>query len=167
MAQLSPEGENNPPDITLELAQTYYRELNQRHFENSLPECRLELSRRLVRTAGKIWPRNRLMRLSLSYHERYGVDELANTILHEMVHLWLHEQGLPSGHTARFHTKLIEVGLPNRVRALPVPPRPYRYLYSCPTCRLEVPTRRKISSSCGRCDKIYNTHHRLRLIKGL
>lgn len=149
--------------INLELAETLYASLNRQHFEDKLPPCKLELSRRLVRTAGKIWPRSRLMRLSLPYHEQYGPAELANTILHEMVHLWLHEQGLPSGHTARFRQKMTEVGLPNRVQALPVPPRPYRYLYHCPTCQLEVKTRRKINSSCGKCDTRYNPRHHFKL----
>ncbi len=151
--------------LSVELAQTLYDNLNRQHFGGSLPPCRLELSRRLVRTAGKIWPRTRLIRLSVSYHERYGPAELSNTILHEMVHLWLFEQGLPSGHTDRFRQKLNEVGLADRIQALPVPPRPYRYLYRCPTCRREVQTRRKISSSCGYCDKVYNPHHRFRLIQ--
>ncbi len=150
--------------INAELVQTLYREMNQQHFEGKLPDCRIELSRKLVRTAGKIWPRTRLMRLSLTYHEQYGQLELSNTILHEMIHLWLFEQGLPSGHTPRFRQKLIEVGLGERMRALPVPPRPYRYLYRCPTCRQELQTRRKINSSCGKCDRVYNPIHKFRLI---
>jgi predicted SprT family Zn-dependent metalloprotease len=153
--------------INLETAQRFYKELNTRFFENKLPNCRLELSNRLTRTAGKIWPKLRLMRLSLPYHQRYGPDELRNTILHEMIHLWLYEQKLPSGHTPLFRRKLIEVGLPDRIRALPVPPRPYKYLYACPTCGYQVQTRRKINSSCGRCDKVYNPRHKFKLLKRL
>ncbi|HEX2912552.1 MAG TPA: SprT-like domain-containing protein [Chloroflexia bacterium] len=153
--------------ITQELIEKLYNSLNLQHFGGTLPACRLELSRRLVRTAGKIWPRARLIRLSVTYHERYGQEELSNTILHEMIHLWLYEQGLPSGHTERFREKLAEVGLEGRVRALPVPPRPYRYLYRCPTCSQEFKTRRKINSSCGKCDSKYNPHHRFKLVKHL
>jgi predicted SprT family Zn-dependent metalloprotease len=151
--------------LGVELAQTLYNNLNRQYFGESLPSCRLEFSRRLVRTAAKIWPRERLIRLSVSYHQQYGPAELSNTLLHEMIHLWLHEQGLPCGHTARFRQKLTEVGLPDRIRALPVPPRPYRYLYRCPTCQREVKTRRKINSSCGHCDRVYNPHHRFRLVQ--
>lgn len=154
-----------PFSITQELADQLYASLNTQHFEGSLPACRIEISARLSRTAGKIWPRTRLMRLSRSYHELYGPAELSNTILHEMIHLWLHEQSLPSGHTPRFRQKLQEVGLDDRLRALPVPPRPFRYLYRCPTCRYEVQTRRKINSSCGRCDHVYNPRHRFKLVK--
>lgn len=150
--------------ITVELIQKLYAELNEQHFEAKLPPCRLELSRRLVRTAGKIWPRARLIRLSFSYHEQYGLTELANTLLHEMIHLWLYEQGLPSGHNDRFHQKMNEVGLSDRIKALPIPPRPYRYLYCCPTCLQEVQTRRKINSSCGKCDKVYNPQHHFKLL---
>ena len=154
-------------EINLELITGLYDGLNRQHFGGTLPKCRLEVSRRLVRTAGKVWPRIRLIRLSLPYHERYGLDELSNTILHEMIHLWLFEQGLPSGHTDRFRQKLAEVGLPDRVCALPVPPRPYRYIYSCPTCRQELKTRRKINSSCGLCDKVYNPRHKFKLVHTL
>jgi predicted SprT family Zn-dependent metalloprotease len=105
------------------------------------------------------------MRLSVSYHEHYGPEELRNTILHEMIHLWLYEQKLPSGHTPLFRQKLEEVGLGGRVRALPVPPRPYKYLYSCPTCRRELRTRRKINSSCGHCDTVYNPRHKFKLVR--
>ncbi len=151
--------------LGVELALLLYERLNQQHFAGSLPPCKLEFSRRMVRTAAKIWPKSRLIRLSVSYHQQYGPTELSNTLLHEMIHLWLYEQGLPSGHTSGFHQKLLEVGLPDRIRALPVPPRPYRYLYCCPTCQREIQTRRKISSSCGYCDKVYNPRHRLRLVK--
>ena len=154
-------------EISLALAQSFYNKLNQQHFEGKLPPCQLELSRRLVRTAGKIWPKVRLIRLSLPYHEQYGLTELSNTILHEMIHLWLYEQGLPSGHTDRFRQKLAEVGLGERIRALPVPPRPYRYLYRCPTCRREIQTRRKINSSCGECDTVYNPRHKFKLVSQL
>lgn len=156
-----------PVSINLEMAGDLYISLNQQHFGGSLPGCRIELSARLTRTAGKIWPRTRLIRLSRSYHELYGPAELSNTILHEMIHLWLFEQSLPSGHTALFRQKLQEVGLDNRLKALPVPPRPYRYLYRCPTCRYEVQTRRKINSSCGHCDRVYNPRHRFKLVTQL
>ena len=161
-------GPTAPPfAISPELAAELYAGLNRQHFGGTLPGCRIEISARLTRTAGKIWPRTRLMRLSRSYHELYGQAELSNTILHEMIHLWLYEQSLPSGHTPLFRQKLQEVGLDNRLRALPVPPRPYRYLYRCPTCRYEVQTRRKISSSCGHCDRVYNPRHRFKLVKDL
>ena len=156
---------DNPSAITSALVERLYDSLNWQHFGGALPACRLELSRRLVRTAGKVWPRLRLIRLSLPYHERYGLEELSNTLLHEMIHLWLHEQGLPSGHTDRFRQKLREVGLPDRLRALPVPPRPYRYLYHCPNCRQELKTRRKINSSCGLCDKTYNPNFKFKLVQ--
>ncbi len=153
--------------ITLELADRLYKQLNGQHFGGQLPLCTLELSSRLTRTAGKIWPKQRRLRLSLTYHQRYGSEELANTILHEMVHLWLHEQGLSSGHTPLFRQKMTELGLPERIHALPMPLAPYKYIYACPTCHREVKTRRQIRSSCGRCDKEYNPRHRLRLVKKL
>ncbi len=153
--------------IDNQTAQVFYKELNLRYFDGKLPACRLEISSRLIRTAGKIWPKTRLIRLSQSYHALYGPEELRNTILHEMIHLWLYEQNLPSGHTPLFRQKLAEVGLDNRINALPVPPRPYKYAYSCPTCQREIFTRRQINSSCGHCDKVYNPHHKFRLTRKL
>jgi len=158
---------NNYIEINLKLAYDFYQELNLFYFENKLPTCQLELSTRLTRTAGKIWPKSRLMRLSLPYHQHYGSQELRNTILHEMIHLWLFEQKLPSGHTNRFRQKSEEVGLGERINALPIPPRPYKYIYACPTCCYEIRTRRKINSSCGRCDKIYNPRHKFKLVRHL
>lgn len=153
--------------ITLELAHHLYEQLNGQHFGSQLPLCTLELSSRLTRTAGKIWPKQRRLRLSIIYHQRYGSEELANTILHEMVHLWLHEQGLSSGHTPLFRRKMTELGLSERIHALPMPPTPYKYVYTCPTCHCEIKTCHQIRSSCGRCDKVYNSLYRLRLIKKL
>jgi predicted SprT family Zn-dependent metalloprotease len=153
--------------INLKLAHEFYYELNLRYFEGMLPDCQIELSKRLTRTAGKIWPKSRLIRLSLSYHQHYGPQEFRNTILHEMIHLWLFEQKLPSGHTDLFRRKSEEVGLGERIRALPVPPRPYKYIYSCPTCCHEIYTRRKINTSCGLCDTVYNPCHKFNLIRQL
>ncbi len=78
--------------VSLELALNLYRELNQEFFEGKLPLCKIEFSTRLSRTAGKIWPKSRRIRLSIPYHSHYGLEELRNTILHEMIHLWLFEQ---------------------------------------------------------------------------
>lgn len=150
--------------ITSELVHSLYDELNQLHFNGKLPTCQLELSSRLTRTAGKIWPKQRLMRLSLPYHQRYGLEELKNTVLHEQIHLWLHEQGLPSGHTPAFRQKLAEVGLADRLHALAMPHRPYKYIYVCPTCHRQIQTRRHIKSSCGQCDNVFNPKHRFRLL---
>jgi predicted SprT family Zn-dependent metalloprotease len=167
---IEPEVIQNPTQtltLTLEQAQHLYTELNQIHFANTLPACAIELSHRLTRTAGKIWPRAKLMRLSIPYHSHYGIEELKHTILHEMVHLWLHEQGLPNGHTPLFRQKLSELGSLERVHALPMPACPYRYLYRCPTCAYEIRTRRRISSSCGKCDTSYNPRHCFRLVQKL
>lgn len=171
--QFVPQSLNILPELTadntanLKLAQSLYAQMNQLHFSGQLPGCQIEFSTRLVRTAGKIWPKQHLMRLSLPYHRHHGVAELGSTILHEMIHLWLHEQGLPSGHTPLFRQKLVEVGMSNRVHALPMPARPYKYLYACPTCHEEIKTRRLINSSCGKCDKVYNPRHRFYLLQKL
>lgn len=153
--------------ITIDQVYSLYDELNQLHFKAELPACKLELSSRLTSTAGKIWPKERLMRLSLPYHQRYGLEELKNTILHEQIHLWLHEKNLPSGHTATFRQKLEEVGLADRLHALQMPRRPYKYVYICPTCKRQIQTRRRIKSSCGKCDTVFNPKHHFRLLKKL
>ena len=151
--------------INLTLVNDIYRQLNSLHFDDQLPECKIELSTRLKRTAGKIWPKQRLIRLSIPYHNHYGLTEINNTLLHEMIHLWLYLQGLPSGHTPVFRQKLAELGIPDRIHALPMPPSPYKYLYSCPTCHREIQTHKRINSSCGKCDKVYNPKHQFFLLK--
>ena len=53
----------------------------------------------------------------------------------------------------------------DEIRASLLPPRrrPARYLYSCPTCGLQVPRQRRGTWSCGRCAPRFDVRFILRL----
>jgi hypothetical protein len=48
--------------------------------------------------------------------KRDGLAAAVETLLHEMVHQWQHEQGLPIDHGAAFRKKCREVGAPARAK---------------------------------------------------
>lgn len=128
-----------------------------------LPACAIEFSARMTRTAGWVRYQDLRIQVSIPYVRRHGLDELVTTLIHEMVHLWLHVRGRPRGHTKEFRAKLVACGLENRIHALPMPPTGARYLYVCPGCRRERYARRKLRSSCGHCDRVYNPTFRFQL----
>jgi len=47
---------------------------------------------------------------------------------------------------------------------LPAARRPYRYLYVCPSCGVEVRRRQRGTWSCARCSPVYDPRFRLRLM---
>jgi len=127
-----------------------FRELNERFFGGRL-EARLEWSSRLRAVAGTCRPREGLIRISESYHRRRP-DALPVTVAHEMIHL------VEPGHGGVFR----EIGM-RIAAALGVDwdefrysetwadLTRYRYLYTCPGCGRELPSRKRRSVSCGRC----------------
>src|SRR5690606_30053530 len=112
------------------------------YFQGELPPCRIQWSRQLTRAAGNIDVRSRLIKLSVPIlEEAFKQDSLftpeylvcgvkcANTdsavreiLKHEMIHLWLHEQKLPSGHTALFRAKARVLGQPGIRHEIALPP---------------------------------------------
>ncbi len=95
---------------------------NQRLFGGSLPSVLLNFSR-LNRAYGFFAPerwagngQQRAHEISLNpqHIKTRSPEEVASTLVHEMVHLWQHEQGQPSRtgyHNREWATKMLEVGL--------------------------------------------------------
>ncbi len=158
--------------------QALYSELNGLYFENILPPCRILWSRRLTRAAGNIEVRRKVINLSVPLLiETYRGDSLfapqfvicgvvcdsqqsalREILKHEMIHLWLHERGLPSGHTAEFRAKARAIGQPKTRHAIDLP-RPQRgWLYTCGHCGHEFTRRRRYGRAiaCGACCKKHN-----------
>lgn len=54
--------------------------------------------------------------ISRRHVRRHGWDEVLDTLLHEMVHQWQEEQGLPVDHRAGFRAKARQVGAVARAR---------------------------------------------------
>jgi hypothetical protein len=96
--------------------------LNRRHFQGGLREIEIRVSRRLRRRLGyyRLPYGEDAPEIVISrYHlRRHGWRATVETLLHEMVHQWQFEQGLPVDHGARFRSKAREVGIePTATRA--------------------------------------------------
>lgn len=78
--------------------QRIYRKLNKQHFNNKLPECIIRWHFRFKSTIGDIKESTPLIRLNFQHHKKYGYQEIRDTLLHEMIHLYLHQNGKKSYH---------------------------------------------------------------------
>ncbi len=135
--------------LPLETLQALLDQLNLRHFGGRLRPPRLVLSRRMRSAAGLADYRDWAIRLSVSYHEQHGWgQELRDTLLHEMVHLWLRQRGRPSGHTPEFRALAASLGCPRYAKRMP-PRRELRY--HCPRCGASVVYRRRVTLACRPC----------------
>lgn len=135
--------------------QLLFAHLNARHFGGVLRSHRILFNRRLTSVAGRIAYRARIIELSEPLLRQHP-NHLEATLLHEMVHAWLHEHGLPNGHGALFKRKMREVGLSSIYHFLPVQTAKRssrRYLLVCPRCRAQIVRRRRpgYRVSCARC----------------
>jgi hypothetical protein len=89
--------------------------LNARHFGETLPAIRFRLSGRMRSRLGELSldaRSGRTIEIAMSRaHLRHGWVEVERTVLHEMVHQWQAESGLPVDHGTRFRRKAREVGI--------------------------------------------------------
>ena len=106
-----------PGDVahTDRLAQLF-REANAAHFAGGLPELPIRLSGRMKSRLGQLCLSHETgepfeITVSRRHVERHGWPEVADTLLHEMVHLWQHVQGHPVDHGPAFRAKAREVGV--------------------------------------------------------
>ena len=147
----------SPADLQL-----LYATLNVQHFGGVLRAYRIVYNGRLTSVAGRIGYRPPVIELSAPLLAAYPAH-LKATLLHEMVHAWLKQHGLPSGHGLAFKHKMREVGLSSIYHHLPVSKRRSRkrYVFSCPRCKTELLRRRRPGCrvSCARCSpKRFNAH---------
>jgi hypothetical protein len=93
-----------------------FREANAAHFGGSLPELPIRLSGRMKTRLGQLCLEHGTgvpyeITLSRRHVERHGWTEVADTLLHEMVHLWQQVRGHPVDHGRTFRAKAREVGV--------------------------------------------------------
>jgi SprT-like family protein len=93
-----------------------HRELNLRHFGGALPEIPIRISNRMKRRLGELSVEAKTGRaaeiaLSRRHLLRHPWAEVEQTMLHEMVHQWQAETGLPVDHGPGFRNKAREVGV--------------------------------------------------------
>jgi hypothetical protein len=113
-------------DARLARLQLAHLELNDRWFGGGLRPVTIRLSGRMRRKLGHYEPGSAgapAIVLSRRHLRRDGWTAAIRTLLHEMVHQWQDENGLPLDHGAGFRRKAREVGIEpravSRVRDLP------------------------------------------------
>ena len=134
--------------------QVIFAMLNARHFGGVLRTYRIIFNPRLTSVAGRIGHRPPVIELSPKLLAAHA-EQTEPTLLHEMVHAWLYQHGLPSGHGREFKRKMRDVGLSSIYHFLPIQQRRSRrrYLLLCPRCRTRLLRRRRpgFRVSCARC----------------
>ena len=92
--------------------------LNERHFAGALRNIQVRLSDRMKRCLGEYRTADHggppSIVLSRRHLRRDGWSAAADTLLHEMIHQWQHETGLPLDHGREFRRKARAVGIPPR-----------------------------------------------------
>jgi hypothetical protein len=92
-----------------------HRRLNGEHFSGSLRSIEVRVSRRMKSRLGHYSPKTGDMAaeiaISRRHIRRHGWEDALDTLLHEMVHQWQDETGLPLDHGRHFRRKAKEVGI--------------------------------------------------------
>jgi predicted SprT family Zn-dependent metalloprotease len=142
------------PDVA-EL-QLLFAQLNYRYFDGAIPTYRIAYNARFSNCAGRTTYTPPTIELSPK-HLNGKPDELRETLLHEMIHAWLHAQGANPGHTPAFKKKMRELGLRSIYHDLgtakPFNESAKRYILRCEKCTMEVLRKRKPPANlmCARC----------------
>jgi hypothetical protein len=122
-----------PGDVAL-IAQLMesHRQLNATHFASALTTVPIRLSGRMATRLAHYDPgtphQPAEIVMSRKHVARDGWREAMHTLLHEMVHQWQHETGVPIDHGAGFRAKAREVGIAPAARrdVMPLDRKPRR-----------------------------------------
>ena len=94
--------------------------LNDERFGGTLKRMQVRVSRRMRSRLGHYAPAashgTAEIVLSRRHVRRHGWEEALDTLLHEMVHQWQEESGLPVDHGPSFRRKASDVGVQPRAR---------------------------------------------------
>ncbi len=149
------------------LLNSLFSEINEKHFNNILPQIKLGFSNRLKTTGGqyskKPFPQ---IQISSRYlHFEKALDEIRDTLGHEMIHYWLDWCGKPCGHTKEFKEKLKSCQFNRYSRLTPLHAR---YIYKCTQCGEKYFRKKHGTWSCGPCSgKKFNPKYKLCFIATL
>lgn len=95
-----------------------HAELNAQFFEGSLKPMSIGVSRRMKRKLGHYSPASAERPAEIAIGRRHiwrdAWEAVIHTLLHEMVHQWQQEKGLPVAHDRAFRAKAREVGIDPR-----------------------------------------------------
>jgi hypothetical protein len=93
----------------------WHRQLNAEHFGGTLKDVPVRVSRRMKSRLGHYSAATSAVSgeiaISWRHLRRHGWDEAVRTLLHEMVHQWQDESGLPLDHGRGFRLKARAVGI--------------------------------------------------------
>ncbi len=109
-------GRAHPHDpATLRELAHWHQEYNLRHFGGALSEIPIKLSGRMKSrlgqyTAATPYGEPAEITISRNHIRKHGWAEALHTLLHEMVHQWQAESGLPIDHGSTFRSKASAVG---------------------------------------------------------
>jgi len=127
-----------------------FRELNGRFFEGLLT-AKLEWSNRLTAASGKCLVTRRIIRISAK-HYRKRPRLLEATLAHEMLHLVIPDHGREFRRLGRTMAGELGVSWEDfRYAEHWADMSRFKYLYTCPSCKAELVSRKRRSASCGRC----------------
>lgn len=101
--------------------QNLHAELNSRWFGSELAPIPIELSGRMRRKLGHYEPKAigaPVIAISRRHLKRDGWASVGDTLLHEMVHQWQDQSGLPVDHGPGFRRKARDVGIEPRATAI-------------------------------------------------
>lgn len=117
-----PEPARSGDAVALQRLCDLHSDLNIRHFGGSLGPVDLRLSARMRRRLGEFRPPSvpggrAEIGLSRGHLRRDGWGRVTLTLLHEMVHQWQAETGLPLSHGREFRRKCRELGIDGRAVA--------------------------------------------------
>lgn len=133
----------------------HYQKCVTTKFDGIIPrDYRIVFNPFLRRLTGRITYSQKLIEISRYHFTKYGMKDAIATLEHELLHLYLHRLGLPSGHNNDFKRLAAKKSI--RVFHANAYPRnrssPFRYLYECPSCRRMVSRMRKSGGlACGIC----------------
>jgi predicted SprT family Zn-dependent metalloprotease len=147
-------------EAALPLLYDHYARANREKFDELLPrDFTIVFNPLLRRLTGRITYRARLIEIALWHFREYGYADAVQTLEHEMLHLYLHVLGKPSGHNTLFKEAALQLGIRVfHVNAYPKNRAPrHRYVYECPACgRMAFRKRHKERHvmACGVCCRL-------------
>jgi hypothetical protein len=102
----------------------WHRRYNEEHFGGTLKPVRIHVSRRMKSRLGHYLVAEEKggpgeIHISRRHIRRHGWEEALHTLLHEMVHQWQDETGVPIDHRAGFRAKCRAVGITPSARRRP------------------------------------------------
>ncbi|HVD61238.1 MAG TPA: SprT-like domain-containing protein [Gemmatimonadaceae bacterium] len=113
---------SNPADSLMEeRLRSAHESINRERFGGSLSTVPIRVSRRMKSRLGHYTHRNpdgsgSEIAISRRHIRRHGWGEAIETLVHEMVHQWQDESGLPVDHGRTFRAKAKKVGTSPRAR---------------------------------------------------